>query len=380
MRICFRGLALSSIGTACLALGVGSAWGDPGRLAGATLQPAGSAPADPEPSDAAATRSAAGMLSNVVRQAREVPGSDFIGRLASASAFWVRGDDLLEHFEGSTRAFRVGLQTSQLIVADDGAGNHVRIVVPRADEDLAHVLLEEALELRIIEDGADPEVAPIERYQAVIEGEPVGVLTIEPAPDWLGERGMMFIWVADPVEAPAPDGGDPTIPEGPAYTIQDDGSILMSSGKVIRGDGTPERPFEITWELLASAERVYQPRNGLTGLPEWCKALHEKHVRLTGHLLSPLMMDDTTQILLMRNQWDGCCVGVPPTPYDAVEVELSRPVSLVREQLNYGTITGYFEVDPYLVNNWLVGLWLVSDAKVEGAAAQNWQIPGAAPN
>ena len=102
-------------------------------------------------------------------------------------------------------------------------------------------------------------------------------------------------------------------------------------------------------------------------------------MRITGHLLSPLMMDDTTQILLMRNQWDGCCVGVPPSPYDAIEVELSRPVSLVREQLNYGTLSGVFEVDPYLVNNWLVGLWLLSESKIDSANAQNWAVP-MAPN
>ncbi|MCA9287277.1 MAG: hypothetical protein KDA05_01755, partial [Phycisphaerales bacterium] len=78
-------------------------------------------------------------------------------------------------------------------------------------------------------------------------------------------------------------------------------------------------------------------------------------------------------------QWDGCCIGVPPTPYDAVEVVLERPISLVREQLNYGTITGVLEVDPYLVNNWLVGLYVLKDADVASAGARNWS-PAAVPN
>jgi len=32
-------------------------------------------------------------------------------------------------------------------------------------------------------------------------------------------------------------------------------------------------------------------------------------------------------------------------------------------------------VDPYLVNNWLVGLYILDEARVDAADAQNWAIP-----
>jgi hypothetical protein len=38
------------------------------------------------------------------------------------------------------------------------------------------------------------------------------------------------------------------------------------------------------------------------------------------------------------------------------------------------------EVDPYLVNNWLVGLWIVSEAKIDNSGAQNWAVPAGGPN
>ena len=34
------------------------------------------------------------------------------------------------------------------------------------------------------------------------------------------------------------------------------------------------------------------------------------------------IVGEVNEALVMLNQWDGCCIGVPPTPYDAVEVRL----------------------------------------------------------
>lgn len=384
------------------------------------------APAPAAPIDPAATRAAVGLLANVINQSRAAPGADFIGRLAAAGN-WQPAPDVLASLPEANRAFRVRVGASQLRVGDDGSGNNVTILIDGADADLAHALLSQMVGLEPLAGAAASEVAGAERFGVVLAGVPAGVLTVRGAPGEAGASGLSLAFVASPAGAVAvvtpaaeaigpsevlsavPSAGEPELPEAasaapdeaapaaasteasigeprapapvaPGYTIQEDGSIRLDTGAVIRGRGTPERPYEVSWELLVSAERVYQPRNGLSNLPGWCRALHEKHVRLTGHLLSPLMMDDTDQILLMRNQWDGCCVGVPPTPYDAVEVQLLRPISLVREQLNYGTITGVFEVDPYLVNNWLVGLYMLSDAKVEAANAQNWELPPVAPN
>ena len=67
----------------------------------------------------------------------------------------------------------------------------------------------------------------------------------------------------------------------------------------------------------------------------------------------------------MLNQWDGCCIGIPPTPYDAIEVSLEKAIPPAqRHSINFGTLTGKLLVSPYLVENWLVGLYLMDDATV----------------
>ena len=55
-----------------------------------------------------------------------------------------------------------------------------------------------------------------------------------------------------------------------------------------------------------------------------------------------------------------------PTPYDAVEVKLVSPMPRSQKHaMAYGTVEGLFEVDPYIVEGWLVGLYMIKDSTVE---------------
>lgn len=364
------------------------AWGQPaaeggeaGGVVAAEVPPA-------LPADVESSRAAALMMTNIVNQAMLVPGSDFVGRLAGAGN-WLDAPEMKAAFPERERTFRIPVATTPIFVGDNGAGNHITVVIHQPDESLFRAVLGQTVRLEPITDEAklaeiraampselaSEAVGEGNQYEAIIADIRAGTMWIGHAPASFpeGARAIHFIADANPgMEGATGEGG---AAPGPTFTMQDDGTIRLWNGSIITGDGSPEKPYEIGWELLVAAERVYQPRNGMTALPDWVRVFSDKHVRLTGHLLSPLMMDDTTQILLMRNQWDGCCVGVPPSPYDAVEVELAKPISLVREQLNYGTITGVLVVDPYLVNNWLVGLYIVDRAKVDSANAQNWVVP-----
>ena len=68
----------------------------------------------------------------------------------------------------------------------------------------------------------------------------------------------------------------------------------------------------------------------------------------------------------MLNQWDGCCIGVPPSPYDAIEVKLEKErKGWRRHSINFGAIDGVFKVEPYLIENWLVGLYLFEAASID---------------
>lgn len=142
-----------------------------------------------------------------------------------------------------------------------------------------------------------------------------------------------------------------------------DGSILADGKWPIGGDGSPERPYEITWDLLLSAKETYQPRLGEFVIPQRVALLDGAHVRISGYVAFPIVASEADECLLMLNQWDGCCIGVPPSPYDGIEAKLVRSQDNSRKHLFlYGTLTGVFHVDPFVQGKWLVGLYTMTDA------------------
>jgi hypothetical protein len=150
------------------------------------------------------------------------------------------------------------------------------------------------------------------------------------------------------------------------FARKPDGSLLVDDRYVIRGEGTKDKPYEISWDMLISASQSYQPRLGETALPGRIAMLHEKHVRITGYLAFPITAETFDEMLVMLNQWDGCCIGVPPSPYDAIEVKLAQQINMKkRHMFVYGSVEGRLLVEPYLINEWLVGLYLMQEAKVE---------------
>ena len=142
-----------------------------------------------------------------------------------------------------------------------------------------------------------------------------------------------------------------------------DGSILADGKWPIGGDGSPERPYEVTWDLLLSAKETYQPRLGEFVIPQRVALLDGAHVRISGYVAFPIVASEADECLLMLNQWDGCCIGVPPSPYDGIEAKLVRSQDNSRKHLFlYGTLTGVFRVDPFVQGKWLVGLYTMTDA------------------
>lgn len=142
----------------------------------------------------------------------------------------------------------------------------------------------------------------------------------------------------------------------------EDGWTILDERFPIRGAGTPEEPYEVSWDLLVSASETYQPRLGKTRIPERIAMLNNKHVRVAGYVAFPFMATEQNELLSMRNMWDGCCIGVPPTPYDAIEVRLRTAATGQDRFTAFGTIEGLFKVDPYVKGNWLLGLYLMEDA------------------
>ena len=148
-----------------------------------------------------------------------------------------------------------------------------------------------------------------------------------------------------------------------ALMRQPDGSILADGKFRIEGDGTREKPYRVSWECLASAGQTFQPRLKENAIPQRVAMLDGAWIRIDGYFAIPLMLQESAEILVMLNQWDGCCIGVPPTPYDALEAKLVEPIKTNRRHaFNFGTVTGRLKVDPLLVENWLVGLYQLEEA------------------
>lgn len=157
---------------------------------------------------------------------------------------------------------------------------------------------------------------------------------------------------------------DAKVVPGELVRLADD--RMVADGEfTIRGEGTRESPYRVSWELLASASDGYRPSLGERDIPQRIAALDGAWIRIDGYVAFPLGGAESTEILAMLNQWDGCCIGIPPTPYDAIEVALVAPVPRSqRHAITFGSLTGRLQVSPYLVENWLVGLYLMDDAEL----------------
>ena len=144
----------------------------------------------------------------------------------------------------------------------------------------------------------------------------------------------------------------------------DDGSLLIDGRFSVKGDGSETSPYEVPWELITSAEETYEPRASKTRIPQRVAMLDGKRVRITGYIAFPMYVQDPKELLAMLNQWDGCCIGVPPTPYDAIEVQLKGAVDDRARLATSGSIEGRFQVKPYVVGDWLVGLYVMDEGVI----------------
>ncbi|MCA9303138.1 MAG: hypothetical protein KC996_03350 [Phycisphaerales bacterium] len=210
----------------------------------------------------------------------------------------------------------------------------------------------------LVENIAEPEPDSARTPEApIIETVGEGVFPPEPTPEADPEPvGEIVIDLAK-IKPPPAD-----------HTINPDGSIRLADGTQITGSGTAEHPFMVQWATLRSVDRVYQPRSGRSEFPAWLHAIDGKIVRVEGNTLVPVVSQSTKEMLVMQNPWDGCCIGIPPTPFDAIEVSLVHDVDFGYESVGFGVVTGTFVVDPYVVDGWVLGVYLLKDASYKSDA------------
>jgi hypothetical protein len=208
-------------------------------------------------------------------------------------------------------------------------------------------------------DGPAAPPTPAGDLQSAIDGVLAGSSIVEGAPKPAAADGT-------PVELPIGDGFDPAKVVPVRAQRLPDGSLRLDQAHTIRGSGSKDDPYVVPFDLLISAENTYQPRKGLTRLPQRVTFMHGAWVRLTGYVAFPITAGDATEMLVMQNQWDGCCIGVPPTAYDAVEVKLAEAAAGEQRLAIHGSVLGRFKVDPYVDNNYLLGLYVLEHASFSG--------------
>ncbi len=162
--------------------------------------------------------------------------------------------------------------------------------------------------------------------------------------------------IVDPEPAPESEAA-------PSYKLRADGSfIIVKTGEIVMGTGTQVDPFMLEWKTLRAIEQDYNPKQGKDHLPDWLDLLHERQVRIVGNTLVPVIATTTRELLVMQNPWDGCCIGIPPSPYDAIEVTLDHDVDFGNSAVGYGTVEGVFILDPYVVDGWVLGMYIIEHA------------------
>ncbi len=191
-----------------------------------------------------------------------------------------------------------------------------------------------------------PGAGPVRAPKISIPGltEPLGkkpAVTAPPSP-----QAPPPAAVAAPPTAPAPP---PQPPAAPAATAAP--------------PATPAVATEVSFPLLESVGKPIGEAKTLDDIPKEVRDMDGKEVLLMGHLLVPYASGTVREFLIAKYPWDGCCMGVPPTIYTAVEVVLSKGQRLSDPTAPLVTVRGRFVVSPQFIDGYPTGLYKIEEAK-----------------
>ncbi|MGD1917234.1 MAG: hypothetical protein ACFCBV_13755 [Phycisphaerales bacterium] len=256
----------------------------------------------------------------------------------------------------------------------------------RIGEDMVNIMVEEDLPAWSLGAPLRNETGKLGGYVARVEDGALAVfgaerfLRLDPLPgltlaEWTGGATVEStrpppetedLW-AEIRALPRPDGFEPAPTEfrgfdvRPARIEMQDGRLLLDERFSVRGSGTTADPYVLPWSLLMSASETFNPSRGKLVLPERVTMFEGTWVRFEGNFAIPFAERFVRELLVMQHPWDGCCLGVPPTPYDAIEVALAVPLE---PRPQFGFVTGKLKVDPFVRGKWLYGMYLMESTRM----------------
>ena len=163
----------------------------------------------------------------------------------------------------------------------------------------------------------------------------------------------------------------PKVTVGAKATIEriDHQTVRIDGKYLVRGSGSESDPYQITWELLTSAARTVDASKSIYEVPGRLADLRGAWVQISGYWAPPLQVFQTKEAMFMLNKWDGCCIGLPPTPFDSIEATFAKPFAVQGQHLyRYGTIKGRLEIEPFAAGMFLLGFYRLHDAVMESTS------------
>ena len=183
--------------------------------------------------------------------------------------------------------------------------------------------------------------------------------------------GSLLPAAPGPGTGAGPSTAAPSVTVGAAAVVEriDERTVRVDGRFTIRGSGTEADPFAISWELLGSAAQTVDAAQGRFEIPGRIADLRGAWVRISGYWAPPLLVFEAKEAMVMLNKWDGCCVGLPPTPFDSIEATFVRPIKVQgRHLFRFGTVKGRLDVDPFVAGSFLLGLYRLEDAVLESSS------------
>ena len=163
----------------------------------------------------------------------------------------------------------------------------------------------------------------------------------------------------------------PKVTVGAKATIEriDHQTVRIDGKYMVRGSGSESDPYQITWELLTSAARTVDASKSIYEVPGRIADLRGAWVQISGYWAPPLQVFQTKEAMFMLNKWDGCCIGLPPTPFDSIEATFTKPFAVQGQHVyRYGTIKGRLEIEPFAAGMFLLGFYRLHDAVMESTS------------
>ncbi|MFM1883206.1 MAG: hypothetical protein RJA05_1615 [Planctomycetota bacterium] len=131
------------------------------------------------------------------------------------------------------------------------------------------------------------------------------------------------------------------------------------------GAGTERQPFRVSWDLLGRASGHVRGDGTLDAMPPTLVLLGGTWIELSGYYAPAIIAPSTDELVIMLNRWDGCCIGLPPTPYDSALVKTRAPVDFsLQHQFRFGTIRGRLVLEPFALGGLVLGLYRIEDAEL----------------